>query len=48
MIDGSGSVRGVQERTPERLSPGGKFGMQMKIGLPYKILSGWRSSRRAG
>lgn len=37
-IDGSGSVRGVQDRTPERMTPGGKFGMQMKIGLPYKIL----------
>jgi hypothetical protein len=38
-IDGSGSVRGVQERTPERLSPGAEFGMQMRIGLPYKILN---------
>ncbi len=38
MIDGSGSVKGVQERTPERLSPGARFGMQMKIGVPYKIL----------
>lgn len=38
-IDGSGSVRGVQERTPARLSKGAKFGMQMRIGLPYKILN---------
>lgn len=38
-FDGSGSVRGAQERTPERLSPGAKFGMQMRIGLPYKILN---------
>ena len=38
VIDGSGSVRGVQQRTPERMTPGGKFGMRMKIGLPYKIL----------
>jgi uncharacterized protein YndB with AHSA1/START domain len=38
-FDGSGSVRGVQERTPERLSAGAKFGMQMRIGLPYKILN---------
>ena len=37
-IDGSGSVKGVQDRTPERLSPGARFGMQMKIGVPYKIL----------
>lgn len=38
-IDGSGSVRGVQKRTPERLSAGAKFGMEMRIGLPYKILN---------
>lgn len=38
-IDGSGSVRGVQPRTPERLSLGAKFGMEMRIGLPYKILN---------
>ncbi len=39
LIDGSGSVRGVQPGTPERLSAGAKFGMQMQIGLPYKILN---------
>ena len=39
LIDGSGSVQGVQPRTPTRLSPGAKFGMQMKIGAPYKILN---------
>lgn len=40
MIDGSGMVRGVQERTPERLSLGTKFGMQMQVGrAPYKILN---------
>lgn len=38
MIDGSGSVQGVQDRTPERMTPGGKFGMRMRIGVPYKIL----------
>ena len=38
-FDGSGSVRGVQERTPERLSAGARFGMEMRIGLPYKILN---------
>jgi Polyketide cyclase / dehydrase and lipid transport len=38
-IDGSGSVRGVQPRTPQRLSAGTRFGMQMRIGLPYKILN---------
>lgn len=36
-IDGSGSVQGVLPDTPERLSLGAKFGMQMKVGLPYKI-----------
>jgi hypothetical protein len=39
LIDGSGQVRGVQERTPERLSPGARFGMEMHWGLPYKILN---------
>ncbi len=39
LIDGSGSVQGAQPRTPQRLSPGAKFGMQMKIGAPYKILN---------
>ncbi|HEU5485023.1 MAG TPA: SRPBCC family protein [Microlunatus sp.] len=38
-IDGSGSVRGVQPRTPQRLAPHAKFGMEMRIGLPYKILN---------
>lgn len=38
-IDGSGTVRGVQDRTPQRLGPGSKFGMEMRIGLPYKILN---------
>ena len=39
LIDGSGHVAGVQPRTPERLSPGARFGMQMRWGLPYKILN---------
>ena len=39
LIDGSGTVADVQERTPERLSPGARFGMQMRWGLPYKILN---------
>ena len=38
-IDGSGSVRGVQQRTPERLTAGARFGMEMRIGLSYKILN---------
>jgi hypothetical protein len=39
LIDGSGTVRDVQPGTPKRLSAGAKFGMQMRIGLPYKILN---------
>jgi uncharacterized protein YndB with AHSA1/START domain len=39
LIDGSGTVRDVQARTPARLSPGAKFGMKMRIGAPYKILN---------
>lgn len=39
VIDGSGTVRGAQERTPERLSLGAKFGMEMRWGAPYKILN---------
>ncbi len=38
-IDGSGSVREVQPGTPDRLSAGARFGMRMRIGLPYKILN---------
>lgn len=36
-IDGSGSVQAAQINAPERLSLGAKFGMNMKIGLPYRI-----------
>lgn len=39
LIDGSGTVTAVQERTPERLSSGARFGMEMRWGLPYKILN---------
>jgi hypothetical protein len=35
-IDGSGSVKGSLSG-PERLSLGAKFGMSMRIGLPYRI-----------
>jgi hypothetical protein len=35
-IDGSGSVRG-ELSGPTRLSLGAKFGMSMRIGLPYRI-----------
>jgi hypothetical protein len=36
-IDGSGSVRAAHDGVPERLSLGAKFGMDMKLGAPYKI-----------
>ncbi|MCW2805143.1 MAG: hypothetical protein QOF52_2092 [Propionibacteriaceae bacterium] len=39
VIDGSGTVKDVQQRTPERLFAGARFGMQMRWGLPYKILN---------
>ena len=39
LIDGSGTVTDVQERTPDRLSAGARFGMQMHWGLRYKILN---------
>lgn len=35
-LDGSGTVRDAL-RGPQRLSLGAKFGMKMKIGLPYVI-----------
>lgn len=37
-FDGSGSVRGAVSG-PERLSLGAKFGMDMRMGLPYRISS---------
>jgi uncharacterized protein YndB with AHSA1/START domain len=36
-IDGSGSVRKPREGTPERLTLGAHFGMDMKVGLPYRM-----------
>ena len=38
-IDGSGTVRGTQRGTPERLALGTKFGMNMRLAAPYKILN---------
>lgn len=37
LIDGSGTVRAASEGSPDRLSLGAKFGMSMKLGLPYKV-----------
>ena len=37
-FDGSGSVRGAVSG-PERLSMGAKFGMAMRLGVPYRVSS---------
>lgn len=39
VIDGSGTVQGVQDGGPARLSGGARFGMDMKISAPYRILN---------
>lgn len=39
LIDGSGTVRAAQEGGPHRLRLGSRFGMDMKMGAPYKILN---------
>ena len=39
VIDGSGTVQGVQDGGPDRLAEGAHFGMNMKMGTPYKILN---------
>lgn len=52
-IDGSGSVKHAADDAPVRLALGSKFGMSMRIGVPYKMtntvvefeenaLIGWR------
>ncbi|ASO20137.1 uncharacterized protein YndB with AHSA1/START domain [Actinoalloteichus hoggarensis] len=37
LIDGSGTVRSAQDGTPDRLELGSRFGMTMRLGVPYKI-----------
>lgn len=37
LIDGSGSVLASHSTEPRRLELGARFGMDMKLGLPYKI-----------
>jgi len=37
VLDGSGTVKHPLDGAPKRLSLGAKFGMSMKIGLPYRI-----------
>jgi hypothetical protein len=36
-IDGSGSVRDAAESSPSRLTLGATFGMNMRIGVPYRM-----------
>lgn len=38
-IDGSGTVRSAKDDAPERLELGTRFGMKMKIGVPYDMRS---------
>ena len=38
-IDGSGSVRQVKAGAPEKLSLGATFGMSMKVGIGYSMVS---------
>jgi uncharacterized protein YndB with AHSA1/START domain len=37
VIDGGGTVRAADDGNPPRLSNGARFGMDMKIGAPYRI-----------
>ena len=37
VIDGSGTVRALRKGSPRRLSQGARFGIAMRIGLPYPI-----------
>jgi uncharacterized protein YndB with AHSA1/START domain len=36
-LDGSGSVKQARDDAPDRLSEGAKFGMDMRIGMPYRV-----------
>ena len=36
-FDGSGTVKAARVNAPERLSLGAKFGMDMRMGLPYRM-----------
>ena len=38
-LDGSGTVRDVKPETVERLTLGSKFGMSMKFGIKYSMVS---------
>ena len=39
LFDGSDTVRGARSTSPERLSLGAKFSMDMKLGVPYRMTS---------
>src|SRR5580700_612521 len=39
IIDGSGSVKQAKTDTPQRLSLGSTFGMSMKLGVGYSMVS---------
>jgi len=39
VMDGSGSVQASRSGGPKRLELGSKFGMDMKVGVPYKIVN---------
>jgi len=39
VMDGSGTVRAARGGGPQRLTAGAKFGMDMKVGVPYKIVN---------
>ncbi|MFN8034711.1 MAG: SRPBCC family protein [Acidimicrobiia bacterium] len=36
-FDGSGTVQGASPKGPARLSPGARFGMSMRLGVPYRM-----------
>ena len=59
LIDGSGSVKQVKEGSPQRLSKGATFGMDMQLGVKYSMTSeviefeenrriAWQSKPRGG
>ena len=39
LIDGSGTVKQARLSAPARLNAGAKFGMNMRLGLPYRIVN---------
>lgn len=39
LIDGSGTVRESMSTGPRRLAAGARFGMRMRLGLPYTIMN---------